>query len=129
MGATESVITWDFDVITGDVVFSLFRITPDSSPRLSRSLSHLTDLEHPPVIDLETAEPVQEMLVVHEGQSVQGSHVCVGAGLYIMQWVFTATPASPGVQTHRHRHKASIMFCYDVIGSEHFRWVCGMLVY
>ncbi|XP_062508641.1 SEC14-like protein 1 [Corticium candelabrum] len=118
--APESVITWDFDVITGDVAFSLFHSTPESQ-QLSRSFSYLNNPDHPPIIDIESAEPVQEMLVVHEGQSVQGSHVCAKAGLYIMQWVFTVTPTPPGGPTHRHRHKASIMFCHDVIGSEDFR--------
>ena len=68
MNEAETVITWDFDVITGDAAFVVSRMPLQKVDKPSWFLGFV---EHAPQIDTDHAKPVQEVLVVTEGQSVQ----------------------------------------------------------
>ncbi|XP_045398489.1 SEC14-like protein 5 [Lemur catta] len=121
----ESVITWDFDILRGDVVFSLYhtRQTPKPGPReqlIGRGWVLGRDYSR-----------VEAPLVCREGESIQGSHVTRWPGVYLLQWQMHSPPGSvacslPGVDDvltalHSPGPKCKLLYYCEVLASEDFR--------
>ncbi|XP_043567427.1 SEC14-like protein 5 isoform X1 [Chiloscyllium plagiosum] len=134
----SSVITWDFDILKGDVVFNIFH--SKRAPQISRkdSASPLVPLpignnvqliEKNWVLGVDYS-PVETPLICREGESVQGSHVTRWPGFYILQWKMHS-PWSGSSNLPRvddvlaslqvSSHKCKIMFYTEVLASEDFR--------
>ncbi|KAM6972434.1 SEC14-like protein 5 [Aplochiton taeniatus] len=118
----SSVITWDFDVLGGALVFNLFhskRCPPpprqrSRSPRpiptdpgqglvgssgQSYSASNVQLIDRSWVLGADYSM-VDSPLVCREGESVQGSHVTRWPGVYILQWKMSGAgaPCTPGLE-------------------------------
>ncbi|XP_012502988.1 PREDICTED: SEC14-like protein 5 [Propithecus coquereli] len=121
----ESVITWDFDILRGDVVFSLYhtRQVPRPGPR-----EQLIDKGW--VLGRDYSR-VEAPLVCREGESIQGSHVTRWPGVYLLQWQMHSPPGSvacslPGVDDvltalHSPGPKCKLLYYCEVLASEDFR--------
>ncbi|XP_051692263.2 SEC14-like protein 5 isoform X2 [Oryctolagus cuniculus] len=128
----ESVITWDFDVLRGDLVFSLYHTkqmptpgpwepgTRAGGPLINRSWVLGTDYSR-----------VQASLLCREGESIQGSHVTRWPGVYLLQWQVHNAPCGtacslPGVDAaltalHSPGPRCKLLYYYEVLASEDFR--------
>ncbi|XP_063286814.1 SEC14-like protein 5 isoform X2 [Pelobates fuscus] len=133
----ESVITWDFDILRGDVVFSLFHskrapqthqkdlgIVAGSTP--STNNVQLIDKNWVMGVDYSL---VESPLICKEGESIQGSHVTRWPGFYILQWKMHS-PASGSslvrvddvlASLQGSSHKCKFMYYFEVLASEDFR--------
>ncbi|GAB1299976.1 SEC14-like 5 (S. cerevisiae) [Apodemus speciosus] len=128
----ESVITWDFDILRGDVVFSLYHAK--QAPKLSpqepgvRASGQLIDKSWVLGVDYSR---VEAPLICREGQSIQGSHVTQRPGVYLLQWQIHSPPESvacslPGVDDvltalHSPGPKCRLLYYCEVLASEDFR--------
>ncbi|KAG8506466.1 SEC14-like protein 5 [Galemys pyrenaicus] len=120
----ESVITWDFDILRGDVVFSLYHARPAAGPG-PREPAHRGGV---PGADYSC---VEAPLVCREGESIQGSHVTRWPGVYLLQWQVHSPPDSvargvPGVEDirstlHSPGPRCKLLYYYEVLASEDFR--------
>ncbi|KAK3604295.1 hypothetical protein CHS0354_011367 [Potamilus streckersoni] len=122
------VITWDFDILKGDVTFTVFRcknvVEKDShhEHHVSGAVGGIgsrqyidKSLQVGP--DLSIVEPPH---ICRDGDSVQGSHVTNIAGSYIMQWkYFDSTKASFDFPLAV--HKSKLMYYTELLQSEAFR--------
>uniref|UniRef100_A0A8C7QWS2 SEC14 like lipid binding 1 n=1 Tax=Oncorhynchus mykiss TaxID=8022 RepID=A0A8C7QWS2_ONCMY len=140
----SSVITWDFDVCKGDVVFHLYHSkrapqTPRKDPLVGQHSSITTPggnnvqlIDKSWTLGLDYSM-VESPLICKEGESVQGSHVTRWPGFYILQWKFHTMPGSASTNLPRvddvlaslqvSSHKCKVMYYTEVIGSEDFRLV------
>uniref|UniRef100_A0A8C7QWU7 SEC14-like protein 1 n=1 Tax=Oncorhynchus mykiss TaxID=8022 RepID=A0A8C7QWU7_ONCMY len=138
----SSVITWDFDVCKGDVVFHLYHSkrapqTPRKDPLVGQHSSITTPggnnvqlIDKSWTLGLDYSM-VESPLICKEGESVQGSHVTRWPGFYILQWKFHTMPGSASTNLPRvddvlaslqvSSHKCKVMYYTEVIGSEDFR--------
>ncbi|XP_073915099.1 SEC14-like protein 5 [Castor canadensis] len=128
----ESVITWDFDILRGDVVFSLYHAkqAPKPGPREpgARASGQLIDKGW--VLGTDYSR-VEAPLVCREGQSIQGSHVTRWPGVYLLQWQMYSSPGSvacslPGVDDvltvlHSPGPRCKLLYYCEVLASEDFR--------
>ncbi|KAM9305205.1 SEC14-like protein 5 [Gastrophryne carolinensis] len=133
----DSVITWDFDVLRGDVVFSLFHskrapVThqKDSSMVTSATSSsnnvQLIDKNWVLGVDYSW---VEAPLVCREGESIQGSHVTRWPGFYILQWKMQSSSSGSSMarvddvlsSLQGSSHKCKVMYYFEVLASEDFR--------
>ncbi|XP_069050701.1 SEC14-like protein 1 isoform X1 [Lepisosteus oculatus] len=139
----SSVITWDFDVCKGDIVFNIFHSKRAPQPPKKDTLGahgitspggnnvQLIDKSWLPGQDYSM---VESPLICKEGESVQGSHVTRWPGFYILQWKFHSTPACAATNLPRvddvlatlqvSSHKCKVMYYTEVLGSEDFRNAC-----
>nr|XP_056722465.1 SEC14-like protein 5 [Euleptes europaea] len=134
----ESVVTWDFDILKGDVAFSLFhsKRAPETSWKEATVPSALTAGENVQLIGKSWAlgvdySRVESPLVCREGESIQGSHVTRWPGFYILQWKMHSPTACAGTSLSRvddvlaslqvSNHKCKIMYYYEVLASKEFR--------
>ncbi|XP_004604196.2 SEC14-like protein 5 [Sorex araneus] len=114
-----SVITWDFDILRGDVVFSLYhtRLPPRTEPREPGAAGQRPEHGWAPGAD---CSRVEAPLVCREGESIQGSHVTRWPGVYVLQWTMHSAPGgdeapqSPGP-------RCKLLYYYEVLASEDFR--------
>uniref|UniRef100_A0A8C7Q227 SEC14 like lipid binding 1 n=1 Tax=Oncorhynchus mykiss TaxID=8022 RepID=A0A8C7Q227_ONCMY len=140
-----SVITWDFDVCKGDVVFHLYHSKrapqlPRKDPLVGQHSSITTPggnnvqlIDKSWTLGLDYSM-VESPLTCKEGESVQGSHVTRWPGFYILQWRFHTMPGSASTNLPRvddvlaslqvSSHKCKVMYYTEVIGSEDFRASC-----
>ncbi|XP_004586786.2 SEC14-like protein 5 [Ochotona princeps] len=128
----ESVITWDFDVLRGDMVFSLYHTkqapTPAAQEPGARAGRQLIDRSWVLGVDY---SHVQAPLLCREGESIQGSHVTRWPGVYLLQWQMHSTPGGmacslPGVDgvltaLHSPGPRGKLLYYYEVLASEDFR--------
>ncbi|XP_028978131.2 SEC14-like protein 1 isoform X2 [Esox lucius] len=138
-----SVITWDFDVCKGDVVFHIYhskrapqppaRKDPPGGPHGSITTpggNNVQLIDRSWTLGLDYSM-VESPLTCREGESVQGSHVTRWPGFYILQWRFHNMPGSSSTNLPRvddvlaslqvSSHKCKVMYYTEVIGSEDFR--------
>ncbi|XP_029706089.1 SEC14-like protein 1 isoform X2 [Takifugu rubripes] len=136
----SSVITWDFDICKGDVVFHIYH--SKRAPQLPRKDplgAH--GIASPGVNNVQLIDKswtlgqdysmVESPLTCKEGESVQGSHITRWPGFYILQWRFHNMPACAATNLPRvddvlatlqvSSHKCKVMFYTEVLGSEDFR--------
>ncbi|XP_072298626.1 SEC14-like protein 1 [Eucyclogobius newberryi] len=137
---SSSVITWDFDVSKGDVLFHLYhsRRAPQPQRRDTLGAHGIASLGavNAPLIDKSWVlgkdySMVEKALVCREGESVQGSHVTRWPGFYILQWRFHSPPACTASALPRvddvlaslqvSTHKCKIMYYTEVLASHDFR--------
>ncbi|XP_074647763.1 SEC14-like protein 5 [Tubulanus polymorphus] len=123
------VITWDFDILKGDVTFTLLRCR---KPIISEPHQHhvhgasggigstqYVDKHMVVGIDLSIVQPPH---VCRDGDSVQGSHVTSQSGHYILQWkYFNSARASQSFDFSLSSHKSKVMYYTEVLSSEDFR--------
>ncbi|XP_055265402.1 SEC14-like protein 5 isoform X3 [Moschus berezovskii] len=124
----ESVITWDFDILRGDVVFSLYHAKQAPTPGPPRASGQLTDRGWALGADFSC---VEAPLICREGESIQGSHVTRWPGVYLLQWQMHSPPTSvacslPGVEDvltslHSPGPRCKLLYYYEVLASEDFR--------
>ncbi|XP_058845647.1 SEC14-like protein 1 isoform X1 [Acipenser ruthenus] len=139
----SSVITWDFDVCKGDIVFNIFHSKRAPQPPKKDTLGahsitspggnnvQLIDKSWQLGLDYSM---VESPLICKEGESVQGSHVTRWPGFYILQWKFHNMPACATTSLPRvddvlatlqvSSHKCKVMYYTEVLGSEDFRNAC-----
>ncbi|KAG8540015.1 hypothetical protein GDO81_019984, partial [Engystomops pustulosus] len=133
----ESVITWDFDVLRGDVVFSLFHSKrapevgqkePASGATGAASGNNVQLMDKNWVLGVDYRR-VEAPLVCREGESIQGSHVTRWPGFYILQWKMHS-PASGSslarvddvlASLQGSSHKCKVLYYFEVLASEDFR--------
>ncbi|KAF4080276.1 hypothetical protein AMELA_G00168590 [Ameiurus melas] len=139
----SSVITWDFDVCKGDVVFNIYHSKRAPQPPRKEALaSH--GITSPGGNNVQLIDKswqlgqdysmVESPLTCKEGESVQGSHVTRWPGFYILQWRFHSMPACAATNLPRvddvlatlqvSSHKCKVMYYTEVLGSEDFRTAC-----
>ncbi|XP_016069936.1 PREDICTED: SEC14-like protein 5 [Miniopterus natalensis] len=122
----ESVITWDFDILRGDVVFSLYyaKQAPKPGPCEPgpRTSGQLMDRRGALGSDYSC---VEAPLVCREGESIQGSHVTRWPGIYLLQWQMHGPPGNvvEDVLTALHSPgpRCKLLYYYEVLASEDFR--------
>ncbi|XP_047388696.1 SEC14-like protein 5 isoform X2 [Sciurus carolinensis] len=128
----ESVITWDFDILRGDVVFSLYHtkqaLKPGPWEPGARPSGQLMDKGW--VLGTDYSR-VEAPLVCREGESIQGSHVTRWPGVYLLQWQMHSAPSSvacslPGVDDvltalHSPGPKCRLLYYCEVLASQDFR--------
>nr|XP_029480608.1 SEC14-like protein 1 isoform X4 [Oncorhynchus nerka] len=140
-----SVITWDFDVCKGDVVFHLYHSKrAPQPPRKDPLVGQHSSITTPGGNNVQLIDKswtlgldysmVESPLTCKEGESVQGSHVTRWPGFYILQWRFHTMPGSASTNLPRvddvlaslqvSSHKCKVMYYTEVIGSEDFRTAC-----
>ncbi|XP_068099566.1 SEC14-like protein 5 [Hyperolius riggenbachi] len=133
----ESVITWDFDVLRGDVVFSLFhsKRAPLSHQKDSCSVTPATcSSNNVQLIDKNWSlgvdySWVEAPLVCREGESIQGSHVTRWPGFYILQWKMHSSSSGTSIarvddvlaSLQGCSNKCKVMYYFEVLASEDFR--------
>ncbi|XP_029456254.1 SEC14-like protein 1 isoform X2 [Rhinatrema bivittatum] len=136
----SSVITWDFDVCKGDIVFNIYhsKRAPQAPKKDTLAAHSITSLGGNNVQLIDKAwqlgrdySRVESPLTCKEGESVQGSHVTRWPGFYILQWKFHSMPACATTSLPRvddvlaslqvSSHKCKVMYYTEVIGSEDFR--------
>ncbi|XP_030893058.1 SEC14-like protein 1 isoform X1 [Leptonychotes weddellii] len=136
----SSVITWDFDVCKGDIVFNIYHSKRSPQPPKKDSLG-AHSITSPGGNNVQLIDRVWQLgrdysmvespLICKEGESVQGSHVTRWPGFYILQWRFHSMPACAATNLPRvddvlaslqvSSHKCKVMYYTEVIGSEDFR--------
>uniref|UniRef100_A0A8C3RWP6 SEC14 like lipid binding 5 n=1 Tax=Chelydra serpentina TaxID=8475 RepID=A0A8C3RWP6_CHESE len=134
----ESVITWDFDILKGDVVFCLFhsKRAPETSRKEATSSSASTAGDNVQLIDKSWVLGVdysrmESPLVCREGESIQGSHVTRWPGFYVLQWKMHSSLPCSGTSLPRvddvlaslqvSSHKCKLMYYFEVLASKDFR--------
>ncbi|KAM3917251.1 SEC14-like protein 5 isoform 1-T3 [Leptodactylus fuscus] len=130
----ESVITWDFDVLRGDVVFSLFHskrapVTHQKDPASATTTSNNVQLLDKNWVLGVDYRRVEAPLVCREGESIQGSHVTRWPGFYILQWRMHSPSTGSSMarvddvlaSLQGSSHKCKIMYYFEVLASEDFR--------
>ncbi|XP_043088671.1 SEC14-like protein 1 isoform X2 [Puntigrus tetrazona] len=136
----SSVITWDFDVCKGDVIFNIYHSRRAPQPIKRDGLS-THNLGCPAGNNIQLIDRswmlgqdyslVETALTCREGESVQGSHVTRWPGFYILQWRLYSSP--PCSSSSRPRvddvlaslqvssHKCKVMYFTEVLHSTDFR--------
>ncbi|KAK7939688.1 hypothetical protein WMY93_003014 [Mugilogobius chulae] len=132
----SSVITWDFDVSKGDVLFHLYHSKRAPQPQRRDTLGASLGTVNPSIIDKSWVlgkdySMVEKALVCREGESVQGSHITRWPGFYILQWRFHSSAACTASSLPRvddvlaslqvSTHKCKIMYYTEVLASHDFR--------
>ncbi|XP_063624407.1 protein real-time isoform X1 [Cydia splendana] len=117
----QSVLTWDFDVLRHDIAFTVYR-----SP-------HDLELDDPTVVctgagtgteegrsalarqdwrEGEHFHKVEHTLIAHDGESIQGSHVMLERGCYVLQWRCELLDHAP---------RAQLMYFHETLASHHYK--------
>ncbi|KAJ2938004.1 hypothetical protein O0L34_g14458 [Tuta absoluta] len=120
----QSVLTWDFDVLRHDISFAVFRtdeeITEpdDTTSALCAGSGNSTEegksvLEKKSWREGEHFHRVEPTLRAHDGESIQGSHVMIEKGTYILQWRCELLDS-----THR---AAQLMYFHETLASHHYK--------
>ncbi|XP_076809615.1 SEC14-like protein 1 isoform X1 [Clavelina lepadiformis] len=140
----DCVITWDFDSLKGDVMYTLFYSKKPMGPLEYEDLQCIVpgpstamggnqvQTQNVQVIDKHMIlgkdySLVESSIVCREGESVQGSHVARHGGFYILQWKFHAPPAQTSsvvtdvIYQVTHNPKAKVIYYHEVLPSENFR--------
>uniref|UniRef100_A0A8C9SJT5 SEC14 like lipid binding 1 n=1 Tax=Scleropages formosus TaxID=113540 RepID=A0A8C9SJT5_SCLFO len=138
----SSVITWDFDVCKGDIVFNIFHSKRAPQPPKKDTLG-AHGITSPGGNNVQLIDKswllgqdysmVESPLTCKEGESVQGSHITRWPGFYILQWKFHNMPACAATNLPRvddvlatlqvSSHKCKVMYYTEVLASEDFRSV------
>ncbi|XP_056265107.1 SEC14-like protein 1 isoform X2 [Pseudoliparis swirei] len=137
----SSVITWDFDICKGDVVFNIYHSKRAPQPPRKDPLVVAHVITSPVGNNVQLIDKswmlgqdysmVETSLTCKEGESVQGSHITRWPGFYILQWRFHNMPACSTTNLPRvddvlatlqvSSHKCKVMYYTEVLGSEDFR--------
>ncbi|XP_030645974.1 SEC14-like protein 1 [Chanos chanos] len=130
----SSVITWDFDVCKGDVIFNIYHSKKAPQPFrkdiTSPGANNMQFIDKSWMLGYDYSM-VETALTCREGESVQGSHVTRWPGFYILQWRFHSTPACAASSLPRvddvlaslqvSSHKCKVLYYTEVLDSTDFR--------
>jgi len=143
----EGVITWDFDSIRGDIVYTLYftskenvfvsnddsdvsKVTCTTTPSTKEGSTspHNCQVMAKNLILDEDYSIVESGIVCREGESVQGSHVASEAGTYVLQWKWAGLPGSGQSTTVQdvldqvtHSAKAKLIYYHELLPSQNFK--------
>ncbi|XP_077414496.1 SEC14-like protein 1 isoform X1 [Vanacampus margaritifer] len=136
----SSVITWDFDVSKGDVLFNIYhsKRSPQQPKKDTNGAHGFTSIGsvNPQLIDKswvlgQDYSLVEKSLTCREGESVQGSHITRWPGCYILQWCFHSAPTASAsslsyvddvlASLQVSSHKCKIMYYTEVLASQDIR--------
>ncbi|CAK9829833.1 Protein real-time [Anthophora retusa] len=115
-----AVLTWDFDVMRHNIIFTVLYQANDDTKNLSSE--SLTDKDAE-LLDAKEIKghfiKVEPSIVCHDGESIQGSHIMQEAGIYVLQWYNQDDPGEflPSISGH----KAQLMYFYETLPSVHYR--------
>ncbi|KAJ8722336.1 hypothetical protein PYW08_004738 [Mythimna loreyi] len=117
----QSVLTWDFDVLRHDIAFTVYRSEHElSHPPADTSALCVgggdearSVLEQKGWREGEHFHRVEPTLVCHDGESIQGSHVMLECGSYVLQWRCDVLDS-----THR---AAQLMYFHETLTSHHYK--------
>lgn len=123
-----SVITWDFDILKGDVTFTVFRckqsVSQDSlhQHHVSGATGSIGCVQYinknmTVGVDLSIVEPPH---ICRDGDSVQGSHVTSQPGSYVLQWKYFDS-AKASFDFPLSSHKSKVMYYTELLPSAAFR--------
>ncbi|KAG7308349.1 hypothetical protein JYU34_005545 [Plutella xylostella] len=106
----QSVLTWDFDVLRHDVAFTVLR-ADQPPPETDGESDGRSLLERAGWREGTHYQRVEPALLCHDGESIQGSHVMMTRGAYILQWRCD-TLDSP---------RAQLMYFHETLASHHYK--------
>ncbi|CAK9795902.1 Protein real-time [Anthophora quadrimaculata] len=115
-----AVLTWDFDVMRHNIIFTVLYQANDDTKNLSSESLTEKDAE---LLDAKEIKghfiKVEPSVICHDGESIQGSHIMQEAGIYILQWYNQDDPGEflPSISGH----KAQLMYFYETLPSVHYR--------
>lgn len=125
-----SVLTWDFDVMRQDIVFTVYRTSApihgkDLTGGPLHTIQHIMDHEHKSVIEKSWKEnqdyyKMEPRIICHDGESIQGSHVMGYVGTYILQWKFYCDHHIDLIDSLTSQ-RAQIMYFYEILCSADYR--------
>ncbi|XP_030029822.2 protein real-time isoform X1 [Manduca sexta] len=116
----QSVLTWDFDVLRHDLAFTVYRShhhlqSPTQEDATAMCVGGSEEarsvLEQKGWREGEHYHRVENTLVCHDGESIQGSHVMVESASYVLQWRVVAA---------EHR-AAQLMYFHETLASHHYK--------
>ncbi|XP_050470761.1 protein real-time isoform X2 [Bombus huntii] len=115
-----AVLTWDFDVMRHNIIFTVLYQAYNDDKDLSLESVTAEDAE---LLEMKEIKghfiKVEPSIVCHDGESIQGSHIMQNAGVYILQWhnQDDAGEFLPSISGH----KAQLMYFYETLSSVHYR--------
>ncbi|XP_060816682.1 protein real-time isoform X2 [Bombus pascuorum] len=115
-----AVLTWDFDVMRHNIIFTVLYQAYNDDKDLSLESVTAEDAE---LLDMKEIKghfiKVEPSVVCHDGESIQGSHIMQDAGVYILQWHNQDDPGE--FLSSISGHKAQLMYFYETLSSVHYR--------
>ncbi|XP_039264841.1 SEC14-like protein 1 isoform X2 [Styela clava] len=138
----DCVITWDFDIMKCDVVFSLYHSKKRLGPIIEGETQSILagNLSNNGAISTQIISKnmtlgrdyslVEQSPVFREGESIQGSHIARAPGFYILQWKLHTAPSNPTstlpvvtdvLYQVTHTPKAKVLYYHEVLDSEDFK--------
>ncbi|XP_012529754.1 protein real-time [Monomorium pharaonis] len=118
-----AVLTWDFDVMRHNVIFTVLHKSRNGENSAISELPELaTGGDHEIVATKELKDnyvKVEHSIICHDGESIQGSHIMQDTGTYVLQWQNQEDQAEflPSISSH----KAQLMYFYETLPSAHYR--------
>ncbi|GAB1868948.1 Protein real-time [Camponotus japonicus] len=118
-----AVLTWDFDVMRHNVIFTVLHKSRNSENGAIAEISELAiSGDHEVIVAKELKDnyvKVEPSIVCHDGESIQGTHIMQDTGIYILQWHNQEDQAEflPSISSH----KAQLMYFYETLPSAHYR--------
>lgn len=117
-----AVLTWDFDVMRHNVLFTVLHKAVDDTNNISATLTVPSQIEHE-IGSKEWKEglncvKVEPSITCHDGESIQGTHIMQEPGTYILQW---QNPEEEEFLPSINFHKAQLMYFYETLPSSHYR--------
>ncbi|XP_049873679.1 protein real-time isoform X2 [Pectinophora gossypiella] len=112
----QSVLTWDFDVLRHDISFTVYRTMHDleDADDISSGGEEVRSvLERRGWREGDHFHRVEPTLRAHDGESIQGSHVMMESGSYVLQWRCELLDS-----THR---AAQLMYFHETLASHHYK--------
>ncbi|XP_011863997.1 PREDICTED: protein real-time [Vollenhovia emeryi] len=117
-----AVLTWDFDVMRHNVIFTVLHKSRNSENGAISELPELAiggDHEIVAAKELKDYIKVEHSIICHDGESIQGTHIMQDTGTYALQWQNQEDQAEflPSISSH----KAQLMYFYETLPSAHYR--------
>ncbi|XP_024868714.1 protein real-time [Temnothorax curvispinosus] len=118
-----AVLTWDFDVMRHNVIFTVLHKSRNSGNGVISELPELAiGGDHEIVAAKELKDnyiKVEHNIICHDGESIQGTHIMQDTGTYVLQWQNQEDQAEflPSISSH----KAQLMYFYETLPSAHYR--------
>ncbi|XP_014770135.1 SEC14-like protein 5 isoform X1 [Octopus bimaculoides] len=123
----NSVITWDFDILKGDITFTVFRCMKQLHEPIhthhvtgaTAGIGSVQYIEKSMAVgaELSIVEPPH---ICRDGDSIQGSIVTGQPGSYILQWKHFDS-AKPSFDFPLSSHKSKVMYYTELLKSEAFK--------
>uniref|UniRef100_A0A1A9V7F8 CRAL-TRIO domain-containing protein n=1 Tax=Glossina austeni TaxID=7395 RepID=A0A1A9V7F8_GLOAU len=105
----KSVLTWDFDVIRGDLHFTLYRVTKDLPQQQDAAVSFFDLNDFSEGVNYFKEETT---LICHHKESVQGSHVMNYKNNYVLHWFSPSCGAEGPTQLN---------YFYEILSSANYK--------